>query len=179
LSGERSRRVVKKVIGFVIAASFLVLPVPSAIGHNQSFGDPRDDIADNTSDLRRVAMSHGGGRYTFKATMWDDFTNRSMRPGRGVQFELDTLDAVGEFEFDHNVELAWMRYHGRKQYRCRIYRISTDRFVGNFAGGRDGKTVKCPNIPDGEWRNRTLFDWNVNSFYGVGLDASGPHQHAT
>jgi hypothetical protein len=161
----------------VAVVSVLAMITANSYAHDQAFSDPNDSI--HAGDLKRVSMSHGGGRYTFKARMWDDFTNRQMRPGRGVSWELDTVDAAGQFEFDHQVVLNWMRYRGNRRYRCRILRESTGNFVGNFPGQRDGRTVKCPNIPDREWHDRPLFDWNVVRFYESTIDNSGPHQHLT
>lgn len=147
----------------------------TAAAHNESFSDPDDSI--HPGDLKTVSMSHGGGRYTFVAKTWDDFSNRSMKPGVGVSWELDTMDAVGKFEFDQTVALNWMRHNGRKQYRCRVFRHSTKEFVGNFPGVRNGRTVKCPDIPDSKWGNRQIFDWNVWAFHEGGGDSSGAHEH--
>jgi hypothetical protein len=165
-----------KALLTVLMAAALAAPIGAAVAHDQAFSDPEDSIHPE-SDLKRVILNHGGGEYTFKATIWNDFSNRSMRPGSGVTWELDTMDAVGEFTFDHHVVLNWMRHHGNKRYRCRILRLSNSRFVGNFPGRRDGRTVICPNIPDREWGDRRVFDWNVLSFHEGGFDSSGPHEH--
>ena len=165
--------VARRILAVVFAGCLVLAGVASA--HNESFSDPDDSI--HPGDLKRVAMSHQGGNYTFSATTWDDFSNRSMKPGVGVSWELDTQDAVGEFDFDHQIVLNWMRYNGRKRYRCRVFRMSSSRFVGNFPGTRNGRTVKCPDIPDNKWGDRQIFDWNVLAFHEGGFDSSGPHEH--
>ena len=165
--------VAPRILAAVLAGSLALVGVASA--HNESFSDPDDSI--HPGDLKRVRMSHGGGSYSFVATMWDDFSNRSMKPGVGVSWELDTVDAAGKFEFDHQIVLNWMRHNGRKQYRCRVLRESNGNFVGNFPGTRNGRTLKCPDIPDSRWGNRQIFDWNVLSFHEGGLDSSGAHEH--
>ena len=165
---------VRAVVATVMCTS-LILSGGAAVAHNQAFSDPDDSI--RPADLKRVAMSHDGGRYTFKATTWDNFSNRSMGPSRGVSWELDTMDAVGEFDFDHQVVLNWMRHNGRRQYRCRVYRHSTGGFVGNFPGSRNDRTVKCPNIPDSKWGNRDIYTWNVLSLHEGSFDSAGPYEH--
>jgi len=168
---------VRKAFAVLVAGTLLAVPFVGALAHNRSFSDPKNDVTDNASDLKRVTLLHDGNRYTFKATIWNDFRNRSMKPGRGVSWRLDTMDAPGKFEFDHDIVLNWMRYHGRKQYRCRVFRYNSGNFVGNFPGRRNDNTVVCPGIRKSEWGGRRVHDWDVLSFFKGGLDGSGAHPH--
>jgi hypothetical protein len=167
---------VKQVLTFLIALSLWVVAAPLS-AHNRAFSDPND--SSQAGDLRRVYLAHDGGRVTFKATMWDNFANRTMRPGSGVQWRFDTQE--GFPPYDHQVDLTWERHNGRRQYRCRIYDIVREDVEGNFPGRRNEKTVVCPDMPARKWGDRRIDTWDVLSFYNenghIGLDGSGPHKH--
>jgi hypothetical protein len=166
----------KHVVAVAIIMA-LGLTTVNSLAHNRAFSDPDDST--QAGDLRRVYLAHDGGQVTFKATMWDNFANRTKRPGSGVQWRFDTQE--GYPPYDHLVNLTWERHNGRRQYRCRIYDVVREEGEGNFPGRRNEKTVVCPDMPARKWGDRRIDTWDVLSFYNdggpIGLDGSGPHPH--
>jgi hypothetical protein len=170
---------VKPFSTFLVALLLWLVALPTQ-ADMVAFNDPDDII--RPGDLRRVVLDHEGNLYKFKATMWDDFANRTMKPGSGVQWDLDVLAASpGGDPYDFHVDLEWKMHNGERRYRCTVRDRHPLHVVDSYPGRRDGKTVICPNIRKGNWGGNRVTEWDVLSFYNedghVGLDGSGPHPH--